>query len=103
MAWLALFLCASAAFAQSPTNISVVSGNGQLICQACPFNIQAGFLPLVVKVTDANGNPVVGTTVSWNVTAGGFNGQLQSSSTTTDGNGLSQNTYFPGFPPQGSA
>jgi uncharacterized protein (TIGR03437 family) len=103
MAWVAALLCASALYAQVPTNISVVSGNGQLICQACTFNIQVGFQQLVARVTDANGNAVPGATVNWTITSGGFQGQLGNSASVTDANGLANVTYFPGFPPQGTA
>lgn len=51
----------SAAFAQ---NISVVSGNGQVL-SGSNLLLQ----PLVVKVTDANGNPLSGQTVNWNASS----------------------------------
>jgi uncharacterized protein (TIGR03437 family) len=97
MAWLAILMCASAAFAQTPANISVVSGNGQLICQSCPFNFLTNFAQLVAKVTDANGNPVSGATVNWTITSGGFGGSLAVTTTVTDANGLTNSTFFPAF------
>jgi uncharacterized protein (TIGR03437 family) len=102
MAWLVLLFCGGA-FAQTPASISVVSGNGQLICQGCTFNLQNAFTPMVVRVTDAVGNPVQGTTVTWAITSGGFQGTLANTATLTDSNGISSATFFPGFPQQGSA
>jgi hypothetical protein len=58
----------------------VVSGNGQ--------SGQAGAAlanPLVVRVTDAGGKPVVGASVNW-VVAGGA-GTLSATTTTTDASG----------------
>lgn len=86
-------LCTAALEAQTPAAITVVSGNGQLICELCitgnlkPFAV---FDPLVVEVIDANGNPVQSTQVVWNVTGGtayiGLQGGIgQSSATTTTG------------------
>jgi uncharacterized protein (TIGR03437 family) len=103
MAWLAGLLCTSALFAQVPTNITIVSGNGQLICQTCFNASQPGFGLMAVRVTDANGNPVSGTTVNWAVTAGGQAGQLSLPSTFTDSNGIATNIFFAGFPPPGNA
>jgi uncharacterized protein (TIGR03437 family) len=87
----ALLLSAPAAFAQTPANISVVSGNGQFVCFGCP-GVSVDFRPLVVKVTDASGNPVGNATVTWTSTAG--TGFLVSTQTTTDGTGTSQNFYI---------
>ena len=75
-----------------PAAVTIISGNGQLTCFCTSSNFQ-NFDPLVVQVTDANGNPMVGTTVSWNVTAGNaFFGQqgsfgVSSLTQTTDGTG----------------
>lgn len=46
---------------------------------------------LVVRVTDADGRPVLGTTVAWRVTAGG--GSLEHEVTTTDADGLASNRW----------
>jgi len=59
----ALFVFAALCSAQT---ISIVSGNGQVVCPDCP-GAPGVFAPLVVLVKDASGNPVVGTTVSWTV------------------------------------
>jgi len=60
-----------------PANIAIVSGNGQTAQVG-----QALQAPLVVKVTDAGGNPVAGVGVSWSAT----NGTI-AQSTTTDAQG----------------
>jgi len=97
---LAAFVAASPASAQTPANITVVSGNGQLICQLCP--LQAGTTPfnfdrMFVKVTDANGNAVPGATVNWTVTSGsGFLGNsTQTDQVVTDSNGIASESYIP--------
>src|SRR5215216_1638801 len=80
----ALLLTAGGASAQTPASTTVVSGNGQLICQ-CQFGgsyIEFFFRPLVVKVTDTTGAPLANVTVNWAITNGGFNGTLGSSQTT---------------------
>ena len=71
-ALLALLVCAGAASAQTPANITVVSGNGQLICPVSLLarSLVTSFQPMVVKVTDASGNPVTNASVNWTVTSG---------------------------------
>jgi len=49
----------------SAQTISVVSGNGQVLGQ----NANLQLAPLIVKVVDANNNPVSGATVNWNASA----------------------------------
>ncbi len=61
--------------------LNLVSGNGQSGTVS-----QALSSPLVVKVTDANGIPVSGVTVTFAVTAGG--GSLNATTVTTNGQGL---------------
>lgn len=56
--------------AQTPAAVTVISGNGQLTCQLCISSPFQYFDPLVVKVTDASGNAVVNTQVTWSVTSG---------------------------------
>jgi len=96
-ATLALLVFAGIAPAQTQ-NLTVVSGNGQVICSFCvgptgAFNFQS----MVVKVSDASGNPVPNAQVNWAITAGDFSGTLASSSTTTDNRGITFNNYFPTF------
>ena len=97
MAALAVLLCAGGASAQTPANIAVVSGNGQLICQNC-VDVNAFFFnPMVVRVTDANGQPVGLTSVQWNITSGANYGSFAAGVTTTitDGNGYTSNSFIP--------
>ena len=96
--FLAAIFIAPAAVAQTPVNLSIVSGNGQITCPECTlagFGRQ-NFDPLIVKVTDANGNAVPNASVNWTVVAGqaliGPVGQslanaTQTVQTTTDVNG----------------
>ena len=68
-----LFVPAASAQATAPAastataaKVAVVSGSGQLICPVCPFKPNTLFFsPMVVKVTDANSNPIAGKTVNW--------------------------------------
>jgi len=89
-------LCTMALQAQTPAAVTVISGNGQLICELCVNPTGSTFVffdPLVVKVTDSNGNPVVSTQVQWAVAAGnayfGSQGGFGANSITsnTDNNG----------------
>jgi uncharacterized protein (TIGR03437 family) len=71
--------------------VEVVSGNGQLICTTCVSTTNTFFYPMVVKVSDANGNPIAGKTVNWGlVSSAGAPGPPPSFDITsvTDGNGL---------------
>src|SRR3954447_8694088 len=88
------------ASAQSATNITVVSGSGQLVCPALSnCSGQPGFFQsMVARVTDASGNPVANATVNWSITAGDYyNGVefsgLRQRTTTTDNNGITSNNY----------
>jgi hypothetical protein len=81
----AAFLLPHDASAQgAPAKISIVQGSGQLICDGCPLTALPSFDPLIVLVTDANGVPVPGATVTWTVTTGGgsFGGNSQIMTTT---------------------
>ncbi len=101
----AAFAIAPAASAQSAANISVASGNGQLICPFCPSltaSFPYQFDGMYVKVTDANGNPVANAPVTWNITSG--QGQLasnigQSDTTYTNSAGITSELFQP-FTPQ---
>ena len=84
--------------AQTATNISVVSGNGQLICQLCTlggFGIQ-NFDGMYVKVTDANGAAVANAPVNWAVVTGQGNlGDLAQTDTTyTNSTGIAVENYL---------
>jgi uncharacterized protein (TIGR03437 family) len=94
-------LLAPAASAQAPAaqapaaqataaKVEVVSGNGQLICISCISTTNTFFYPMVVKVTDANGNPIAGETVTWGLVSsagGGFPPSFDITSVTNN-NGL---------------
>lgn len=66
--------------------VSIVSGNGQLVCLPCGTG---HFAPLVVEVNDAAGSPVANTTVTWTTTQSGDQ-PLTATSTT---NAAGQATY----------
>jgi uncharacterized protein (TIGR03437 family) len=91
MAALAVLLCAGGASAQTPANISVVSGNGQLMCTNCVVINSFNFSPMVARVTDANGQPVGLAPVQWAITSGSFYGAFpdgtSATTTYTDANG----------------
>jgi len=97
MAALAVLLCAGGASAQTPANVSVVSGNGQIICQNCVGVNAFFFTPLVARVTDANGQPVANTPVQWDITSGANLGSFPGgvNTTYTDGNGYTSISFFP--------
>jgi len=69
LSFLTAFLLPALSHAQS---ISIVSGNGQLVCPDCPVNPQH-YAPLVVQVNTATGAPAVGATVTWLEQQGGGN------------------------------
>jgi uncharacterized protein (TIGR03437 family) len=71
--------------AQTAANISVVQGSGQMICDGCPMTGLPFFDPLIVKVTDASGNPVQNAQVTWSVTSttATFSGSLANLTTVT--------------------
>lgn len=81
------------ASAQTPVNILVVSGNGQVVCE-CTYSGNLSFAALEAQVTDDNGNGVPYTTVNWNINAAGTNAGLVSTSTTTDANGFTSNNLI---------
>jgi uncharacterized protein (TIGR03437 family) len=81
-------LGATAASAQTAANVTVVSGNGQIICSTCTTSIFRFFLPLVVRVTDANGQPIGNKTVNWNLISSQGPLPFFLTSSTTDGNGI---------------
>jgi uncharacterized protein (TIGR03437 family) len=57
------------AFCQAQT-VSIVSGNGQLVCPDCPVNPQK-YAALMVQVNDSSMKPVAGATVTWTITQPG--------------------------------
>ena len=99
----ALLFLAGAASAQTPANLTIVSGNGQLICQ-CAYGgyAQYFFSPMVVKVTDTAGAPISGATVNWSIISGGYGGTFVSTQTTTDFNGMTAGLFSPSPAPFGN-
>jgi uncharacterized protein (TIGR03437 family) len=100
-ALLALLISAAAASAQTAANVTVISGNGQLVCGGCLSSANGFFQPMVVKVTDANGAPINGATVNWALTAG--TGSLPNTTSTTDANGLATMNFLAGLAGGGTA
>jgi hypothetical protein len=78
------------------SQVSIVGGNGMLLySQQPPFNN-----PLVVKVTDQNGKPLVNAPVSFTVVSGP--GLIDTPGALTDQNGLASTNFFPSQPQQGA-
>src|SRR5581483_967788 len=78
--------------------ISIVSGNGQVICSQCPTR-SFQFDPLVVAVKDGRGAPVPNATVTWLVrNLPGADGRVLSATTITGSDGTSSNTLFMSSP-----
>ncbi len=100
MVLVAAFTGLFCAYPASAQNISIVSGNGQLICQTC-----FAFTPMYVQVTDSNGIGQPNVTVNWAVPSGGYGGTLINGATTiTVSDGTASNTFvYNGVGPQGSA
>src|ERR1035438_1174669 len=46
-------------------NIAIVSGSGQMIEPGSPRKPFTYFYPMVIKVTDASGNPIPNKTINW--------------------------------------
>jgi uncharacterized protein (TIGR03437 family) len=96
----ALLLGPTSASAQAVANLTVVSGNGQLICLGCFSGFTPGsFQPLVVRVVDANGNPISGAQVNW-TSLGGFYAYLDTAASTSDVNGYAKANLLVSLPPQ---
>ncbi len=77
----ALFLFPAFSSAQT---ISIVSGNGQLVCPDCqggPFAYQ----PLVVQVNDSTGAPAANTVVTWTASQSGYSPVTGTSTTNSAG------------------
>jgi adhesin/invasin len=64
----------------SPTNMVLVSGDGQTALTGTPLTN-----PLVVKVTDANGNPAQGVQIAWAAATGGGSVTAVTNPTGSDG------------------
>jgi uncharacterized protein (TIGR03437 family) len=77
----ALFLFPAFCSAQT---ISIVSGNGQLVCPDCADSSQK-YTPLIVQVNDAAGAPMANATVTWTSTQTGFQPVTSTSLTNSSG------------------
>lgn len=73
------------------TTIEVFSGNGQTAAPGAPLSA-----PLVVQVTDGDGDPVSGVVVSWAVLTGGGNISPFTSTSNAAGTASAQLTLGPG-------
>jgi uncharacterized protein (TIGR03437 family) len=92
-----------AAPAQTAASLVVVAGNGQLTCPACTTSTVKFFLPMVVKVLDANGLPIPNKTVNWTLVSSqgplpSFGGQ-----SFTDGTGVASTFFNQAFQPGSQA
>jgi trimeric autotransporter adhesin len=75
----------------APASVAIVSGDNQSTSVNSPLSA-----PLVVKVTDQAGNPVVGGAVTFTAPDGSFIG----SPATTDSNGIASADYTTGPNPE---
>lgn len=75
-----------------PSGVIAVSGNDQFATVST-----SAANPLVVLVTDTNGNPSAGATVRWAITGGG--GSLADTTSTSDQAGHASMTYTAGSNP----
>jgi Bacterial Ig-like domain (group 1) len=72
-----------------PSGIAALSGDGQFA------NVGASAAnPLVVVVSDQDGNALPNATVTWQVTSGG--GTVADTTSTTDASGIARTTYTAG-------
>ncbi len=68
--------------AASAQTLNIIAGNGQGFCNGCITTFAQFPQTLVVKATDANGNPASGVTVNWSSSSSGL---VVTSPTTTTG------------------
>jgi uncharacterized protein (TIGR03437 family) len=79
--------------AQTAANITVVSGNGQIVCATCTNSLARSFQTLIVKVTDGSGQPIQGKNVNWTLVSSQGPPPFFADSTTTDANGIATNFF----------
>ena len=85
----ALFLFPAFCSAQT---ISIVSGNGQLVCPDCTGSLQK-YTSLIVQVNNVAGQPLANTTVTWTATQSGF--QPVTATSLTNSAGQASYTFVP--------
>ncbi len=83
------------------SQVSIASGDGQLIAESFNTGLLATANPLTIYVTDANGNPLPNVTVAFSVTSGP--GAVINSSTSTNANGYASTNFIAGTVQQGLA
>ncbi|MCX6628565.1 MAG: hypothetical protein NTW28_13140 [Candidatus Solibacter sp.] len=93
---LAILFAPTASAQAVAAKVEVISGNGQMICPSCSFKRFTYFYPMVVKVTDASGNPIAGKTVNWQLVSSIGTLPAFDTVTFTDSNGLSASRLFQG-------
>jgi uncharacterized protein (TIGR03437 family) len=91
-----VFIAVPLATAQTPANVVVALGNGQLVCASnCTAPPPTFPQPMFAVVTDASGNPIPNYPVTWNVVSGPIQiGTGSSLSTNTDATGTTIVTSF---------
>jgi uncharacterized protein (TIGR03437 family) len=101
---MALLFAPAASAQATAAKVEVVSGNGQLICPVCPYKINVTyFRPMVVKVSDANGNPIAGKTVNWGlISSYGFLPSFDTTSV-TNSSGIALSRLYQGVLQSGNA
>jgi uncharacterized protein (TIGR03437 family) len=93
---IAILFTPTASAQATAANVAVISGNGQMICPSCSFKRFTYFYPMVVKVTDASGNPIAGKTVYWQLVTSIGTLPAFDTTTVTDANGLTASRLFQG-------
>ncbi|MBK5097338.1 MAG: Ig-like domain-containing protein [Gemmatimonadetes bacterium] len=78
-----------AGLGNDPTAVTVASGNSQT-----GRTLETLDAPLVVRVADADGDPVSGATVNWSIAQGG--GSLSAASSTSNAQGQASIQFTPG-------
>jgi len=83
-------LSVGVAAAQTAANLTIVSGDGQVICQQCTTGVPTFYAPMTVQATTATGAPAPDVPITWAVSSGQgvfLQSGTSTFSTTTDGNG----------------
>lgn len=78
------------AFSSAQT-VSIISGNGQIICPGCEVGTQV-YAPLMVQVNNSSGSPVANTTVTWTIIQ---EGQTSTATSLTNSSGQASYSLTP--------